>query len=156
MTPAAESFITDVERFCHWAEGSAHPLGEARQHLLSLMSAVPQIEEFRHKVHGDQEFPRRELADSKLDYANFSDLPFQYYYTAFDPHDFESEDNEPCVGDLTDDLADIYGDLWQGLQASQAGEKEEALRLWIDSYFSHWGQHASSALWAIDDFYRKN
>ena len=71
----------------------------------------------------------------------------------FDSQDL-IESEKPVVGDLYDDLADIYGDLWEGIQALKAGEKTEALSLWVTSYFFHWGHHASAALKALDDFYR--
>lgn len=82
-------------------------------------------------------------------------MPFQYYRVVFNPFDFDATD-EPVTGDLHDDLADIYGDLWHGLQAHQSGEVGEALFLWADSYFFHWGHHATSALYAIDAYYRQD
>ena len=52
-------------------------------------------------------------------------------------------------------LADIYGDLWHGLQALDRGDGVYAVSYWRESYFQHWGHHASSAIYAIDEFYRK-
>ena len=60
MSPAAEHFIETVERFCQWAEGRQHGLLEARRFLLSLMAAIPDIEEFRYAgSSSEEEFPRR-------------------------------------------------------------------------------------------------
>ena len=86
------------------------------------------------------------------DIRMFSDLPFQFYRVVFDPHNLDATD-EPVMGDLHDDLADIYGELWHGLQAYRGGDFDVALSLWVDSYFIHWGRHASSALAAIDTYY---
>lgn len=101
---------------------------------------------------GEQTYPRRGIEGWKTDHKSLSDLPFQYYVSVFDPHDFEALD-EPVTGDLHDDFADIYGDLWHGLQIYRAGNIQAALSRWVDSYFYHWGHHASSALRAIDHYY---
>ena len=155
MTLAAESFTENVEWFCDWAEGDAHTLIEGRQHLITLMSSIPWIEDFRDAGSDDADFPRRGHDGWKEDHQRFADLPFQYYRSVFDPHDFDSTD-EPVTGDLHDDFSDIFGDLWHGLQAHRAGQTQDALAHWVDSYFTHWGHHASSALNAIDEFYRAN
>ena len=54
-----------------------------------------------------------------------------------------------------DDLADIYGNIWHGLQALNAGDAAYAFEYWRDFYFYHWGAHASAAIYAIDEYYRK-
>lgn len=156
MTPAAEHFTETVESFCKWAEGKQHGLVEARQFLISLMASIPDIEESRYAgSSSEEEFPRRGYDGWKEDHQRFSDLPFQFYRVVFDAFDFDSTD-EPVTGDLHDDFADIYGDLWHGLEAHRSGDTTEALALWIDSWFFHWGRHASSALNAIDTFYRQD
>jgi len=88
-----------------------------------------------------------------VDYKRFSDFPFQYYREIFSPGDLDEE--PPVVGDVHDDLADIYGNLWHGLQALDRGDGIYAVSYWHGSYFQHWGHHASSAIYAIGDFYRK-
>jgi hypothetical protein len=70
----------------------------------------------------------------------------------FSPCDIE--DDDPVTGDVHDDLADIYADLWHGLQALDRGDGVYAVRHWRESYFQHWGHHASSAIYAIDEYYR--
>jgi len=155
MSLAAECFTENVERFCEWVEADKHDLIESRQHLITLMTSIPWLGEFCDADDGDGDFPRRGYEGWKLDHKRFADLPFQYYRSVFDPHDFDSAD-EPVTGDLHDDLADIYGDLWNGLQAHRAGQTNAALSIWVSSYFYHWGHHASSALHAIDEFYRTN
>jgi hypothetical protein len=155
MSFAAECFVENVERFCEWAETDKHDLVEARQHLITLMTSIPWLAELRYASKGVDDFPRRGHDEWSRDHKRFADLPFQYYRSVFDPHDLDSTD-EPVMDDLHDDLADIYGELWHGLQAHRSGQTREALSLWVDSYFYHWGYHASSALKAIDEFYREN
>jgi len=153
MSLAAESFIETVERFCEWAEGDKHDFIEARQFLLALMLSIPYLQDFRYKGDGDIDAPSRGHEQWQADHKNFSDLPFQYYQVVFDPHDLDLTD-DPVMGDLHDDFADILGDLWSGLELHRSDHQTEALSHWVDSYFYHWGHHASSALRVLDEFYR--
>ena len=154
MSFAADTFVENVERFCEWSEGREHKLVEARQHLISLMASIPWLGEFRNGGSCEESFPRRGHEGWQEDHRRFADLPFQHYRMVFDPHDLESAE-EAVLGDLHDDFADIYGDLWHGLQAHRSGQTEEALSLWVGSYFIHWGHHASSALNVIDEYWRR-
>ena len=154
MSLAAEAFCENVERFCDWAESTSHSILEARQLLLSLMQSIPHLESFRGLCETDLEFDRRGHEGWVKDFARLSDLPFQFYRIVSDPQDLEND--EPVIGDLCDDLADIYGDLFEGREAYRAGFPRQAIGMWVDSYFYHWGEHAASAIWAIDDYYRKN
>ncbi|MDG2125284.1 MAG: DUF5063 domain-containing protein [Verrucomicrobiales bacterium] len=154
MSLAIESFILNIEQFCEWASAENHDYIEAIQLLLSLMSSVPHLQDFRYKGSDEISPPSRSHERWKADHENFSDLPFQYHQVVFDPHDLNLEET-PVTGDLHDDLADILGDLWSGLELHRSGHKTEALSHWIDSYCYHWGHHASSELRALDEFYRK-
>lgn len=106
MSLSAESFVEAVESFFKWAEADKHDLIEARQFLLSLMSSIPYLEEFRDTVVKDIDIPLRGIEQWKVDNKCFSDLPFQLYQVVFDPHDLNL-DEKPVMGDLHDDLADI-------------------------------------------------
>jgi hypothetical protein len=66
------------------------------------------------------------------------------YSEMFDPYD--SADEEPVKPALSDDLADIYHDLKQGLDRWNSGKKEDAIWHWRFLFESHWGRHASDAL----------
>ena len=70
----------------------------------------------------------------------------------FNPLQFEND--ESIVGDLHDDLAEIYGDLWHGVQGYDAGDTEYAINHWRASYDQHWGNHAAGAIYAIDAYFR--
>jgi hypothetical protein len=70
-----------------------------------------------------------------------------HYREMFAPYDFE--DAEPVVGDLADDLADIYRDLLRGLAKWRRGEAEEAAWVWQFHFAAHWGEHTTSALRAL-------
>ena len=50
------------------------------------------------------------------------------------------------VGGLADDIADIYTDLSEDLSLHRSGHVAEAEWLFLNSFRSHWGRHASSAI----------
>jgi hypothetical protein len=68
------------------------------------------------------------------------------YWTIFDPH----AQSEPVLGDLADDLADIYWDIDSGLnRADHGNETDDVLWEWKWSLRSHWGRHAAEAMRAL-------
>lgn len=62
------------------------------------------------------------------------------YREVFDP----TKDTETVCGSLADDIADIYHDLKEGIDLSEASP-EEGIWHWRVQ-FSHWGHHAIDAL----------
>src|SRR5436190_10805786 len=153
MSIAIETFADNVRHFCQWTEGGPHDVETARQLLLALMQGIPYLLVADDERDEEPEYPRREHEGWQADHKRFSDFPFQYYREIFSPCDLDDE--PPVGGDVHDDLADIYGDLWHGLQALDRGDATYAVSYWRESYFQHWGHHASSAIYAIDEFYRK-
>ncbi len=77
---------------------------------------------------------------------------FDLYVEVFDAYDPESEG---LTGALWDDLADVYGDVSQGLEtldlddASADDNLRDAVWHWRFSFFAHWGEHATSAIRAL-------
>jgi hypothetical protein len=69
------------------------------------------------------------------------------YWQVFDP----TEDKEALSGTLADDIADIYGDLNEGLNLREMHQAppEDIVWNWRFSFYSHWGKHAMDALLAI-------
>jgi hypothetical protein len=153
MLPAVNAFIGNVRAFCAWVESDKHDCLTARQLLLVLMHAIPDLRLQDEVEPPGEEIPRREYDGWKSDFARFDDLPFHFYRTVHSSCDVDDDDS--VVGDLRDDLADIYGDLWHGLMALDRGHAAYAVEHWHDSYCYHWGHHASQAVHAIDDYFRK-
>jgi hypothetical protein len=60
-----------------------------------------------------------------------------------------SKEPEQLIGDVIDDLADIYRDLGCGIAHWTAGEREHAVWLWRESSRTHWQYHAAGALYAL-------
>jgi hypothetical protein len=72
--------------------------------------------------------------------------PIDEYVEVFDPYGGEPE---VVACRLSDDLSDVAADLLHGLQHFRAGRSIEALWWWQFSYLSHWGNHASTSLRAL-------
>jgi hypothetical protein len=68
------------------------------------------------------------------------------YWTVFDP----TKDNEVIRGTIADDLGDIYRDLKEPLLLAQIRIRPEVVIWeWRFGFYSHWGDHAISALRTI-------
>lgn len=74
-------------------------------------------------------------------------LPFLFYGEVFDPRPVPPE--PPVVGDLADDLADVYYELDHGLRHYDTGDRDEAVWKWRFGLVHHWGEHATSAIRAM-------
>jgi len=70
-----------------------------------------------------------------------------FYATTFDPYE---DDAEISTGSLADDLADIWRDLREGLDALVVGSSwQDAAWEWRFGLDTHWGKHAVEALRAL-------
>ncbi len=76
-------------------------------------------------------------------------LPQTWYLTYFDLTESLDPEQKPGIGDLADDLADIYRDLKPGLRAI-ANQDDTVMGAvvfeWQFSFRSHWGDHAVNAM----------
>ncbi len=134
--------------FCSWSEGES--LGEdhevtaaiwlARLHAAALL--LPDTEPDNEE--GLPELPRTALASAE---RNFRPFVGSFYRTVFDPDPRNTD--EPVIGDLGDDLLDIYKDIKAGCLLREQGRSQEALWHWSFMHRVHWGQHAVGALAAL-------
>ena len=151
MTTSASSLDAFEELaagFCSWCEGES--LGAdrettaavwlARLHAAALLlpTTDPDYED------GVAEFPQPQLA---LAEKNLKPFVGWYYRVVFDPDPTNTE--EPVMGDLGDDLLDIYKDIKRGCLLRELGRSSEALWHWSYMHQMHWGQHAVGALAAL-------
>jgi hypothetical protein len=74
-------------------------------------------------------------------------LPLELYWEVFDPLSTPSE--APVCGSVTDDVADIYGEVVPGLREYEAGRRAQAVWGWRFGLRHHWGEHATSAIRAL-------
>jgi hypothetical protein len=71
----------------------------------------------------------------------------EYYSEIFAPYELQGQ--EPIVGSLSDDLADIFADVSRGLAAWDAKDYHGAVWEWGFHFDHHWGEHATGALRAL-------
>jgi hypothetical protein len=81
-------------------------------------------------------------------------LPFTDYARVFDP--FVLPPEEPVVGSIGDDVADIYDDVVSGLGEYDAGHTARAIWQWAFGLRSHWGRHATDAIYVLHIWLTEN
>ena len=154
MSEALQKFADSARRYCAWCEG---PAGDAATEMrtafalvLALLNAIAAVEQGRGG--GDsQGIPHEDFMKM---HRRFASLPFQYYRSEFDPLDLEPEGDG--MGDIADDLADIWRDLKPPLQLFDSADFAGAAFEWRYRFGIHWGRHAASALyplhcWLVDN-----
>lgn len=151
ISPHLDEFISAAGEFCSLAE-KEEPLDESdlwkiRSLLLRLIFHIPAVDVAPHGTGFEGSRPDNVTYERVV--RRFSGFPFNLYRVVFDPHDFEATD-EPVMGLLSDDLADIYRDLAKGLSNHAQGHRDDACFDWSHSYRHHWARHAVNALAAIE------
>ncbi|GAB6098106.1 DUF5063 domain-containing protein [Desulfatiferula olefinivorans] len=145
-----EDFAKIAEQYCSWTEALKNDDEVDLNELLLLLSLL-----FNYALslpitdpdELDEETERLTNGEWKSIHEKYSPIEFQYYNEIFDPHDFEN--SVPVVGDLHDDLADIYRDIKPGVLLYQKGFTSSAVFEWQSSFGFHWGEHILSAMRAI-------
>ncbi len=64
-------------------------------------------------------------------------------------HPYDSDPDDVIEARLSDDVAEVYRGLDDGLQAYDAGFRMHAVAQWQETYRVHWGHHAASAVVAL-------
>ena len=149
--------ISTAREFCTWCRsepGTASAEGQKAHSLLARLYADALSLDEPVKYDSDIEAPSVSNEEWKEVYARAAALPFQHYSSYFDPSEVPPEDHE--IGDLADDIADIYRDLSAGLALIDAGYVAEAQWGLRFSFLTHWGRHASGAIRALHCWYVDN
>jgi hypothetical protein len=140
-----------VRRFQHWTLESPSAGGAvAREALLWLTAlygaALGLPSPFVATI--ETEHPAR-VDDAEFDRVRIwcARLPFQYYGEVFDPIVVPPEN--PIVGDVADDIANVYRDVVTGLCLFDLGLHDHALWEWGFGFRAHWGKHATDAIRAL-------
>jgi hypothetical protein len=151
MSP--EEFIGHVRRYCEWAESKAHDIDAVYQLLLPLKQGAPALQT-SNTFPPERTFPGLSLDVPWAATKQFADFPFQCYHVVFWPPDtgwpYEAHPEGKFTENIHEDFAHIHAELRHGLQAMERDGLTQALQYWRDSYFFHWGPHASAAIWAIE------
>jgi hypothetical protein len=151
IPPEGDQSVDVARRYCAWIEGEGLiDFTRARRLLAELQLGALGLPELDSGAPQKIQKPAPELRQRVLQrvYA----VPFRHYWNVFDPL---KENQQPVCGDLSDDLADIWLDLWKGFCLFDAGHKWEAIFHWRVLYDSHWGQHVLDAQPAIYEFLTK-
>jgi hypothetical protein len=74
-------------------------------------------------------------------------------YWTVEVRDITCTSEEPSLGALDDDLADVYEAMKSGLNSFEQGKFDDALYFWrYNVCFAHWGNHAVSAIRVLHYF----
>jgi hypothetical protein len=138
-------FAQLARAYCKWAESSPgegkSEMWVARRHLAGLYAQALELPQLDCV---DVESPSISHEEWSFVFRRFGVLPVSYYSDVMDAFNVESADT--CVGDLGDDLADIWRDLKRGLVLFDKGHEHAAAWEWNEHFQIHWGQHAASAM----------
>ncbi|MCK5940723.1 MAG: DUF5063 domain-containing protein [Planctomycetes bacterium] len=147
MSDLVEEFAGAAARYCAWCEAAPRSAEEDRREavrqlveLYRLGAALP-LDDDAPDIDGDE----TSYEQWQAVYRRFANLPFGYYHVALAPFELGS-DAECGLGDVADDLADIYRDVRDGLSLWRAGHRESAQWAWAETFRIHWSQHAVDAL----------
>lgn len=145
FTPEVLAFVDQARQFCEFIEKAcgyslSMRLSGARQRLLDLYrtgSALPHVE----PIEGIDAGPN---PGKPTNWVGFD--KFEFYWEVFDPYVNEA----PVVGELSDDLLDVYFDVRRGLELWDKDVPRAApIWEWRFHFDVHWGDHAIDALRAL-------
>jgi len=147
----AQRFGAEAQRFVEWAEDAEAPepmsAPVALRRVVALYSAaleLPQPWSEGASIRRDGELQLAHRLARVRERA--AAIALQHYSEIFSPH---LPQDEPVVGDLADDLVEIYRDVATGLHLHRIGRIDDALWEWGFNFQVHWGEHASSAIRAL-------
>jgi hypothetical protein len=143
-----DAFAHLARDFCAWCEGNSLGLrreATASQWLTRLYGAAINLP----KVDPENEQGLPDIEPRALERAtqNLACFNGWYYREVLDP-DPASEES-PGMGDIGDDLLDVYQDVRRGLSLWDHGQIAEALWHWEFCFRTHWGRHAAGAILAL-------
>jgi hypothetical protein len=148
---AAQRFSEEARRFLAWADGTTSrdvlSAPAALRRLVALYAAALELPQpwSEGVAHTSEPAP---AAVHRLHAVRTraAAIALQHYGEIFGPL---VPCDEPVVGDLADDLVDIYRDVSGGLAFHDAGCTDDAIWQWGFHFQTHWGKHASSAIRAL-------
>ena len=157
---AVAHFAAEAARFREWARDGSDT-GEVAVRNASIrigtlyLAALQLPHEWSDELADapDAEGISREER-SAIDRGIAARLPFTAYARVFDP--FTLPPDQPVVGTISDDIADIYDDVVGGLVEYEAGRKAQAVWEWAFHLRAHWGRHATDAVYALHVWLSEN
>ena len=158
MDPTVQAFAAEARRYCAWAirieEGDQGAANALRRIVALYQAALRLPEPSADGTQGDlPAFARGEEREAVR--VACARLPLQYYSELFDPLPVPATE-EPVVGDIADDTADIFSDVLEGLRLFDRERVPDAVWQWAFGFQSHWGRHASCAIRTLHAYSAEN
>ncbi len=149
---SVEKFAAEAARFERWLlEGTDREADAAREALIRLLelyrAGIGLPSAWSDALGNRDDVERIGDAQKRVAYEASRRLPLDRYTEIFNP--LSEPPESPVVGSLSDDLADIYGDVATGLRAYESGDRAGAVWEWSFNLQFHWGEHATSAIRAL-------
>jgi hypothetical protein len=158
MDPTVQAFAAEARIYCAWAlniEEGDQGAASALRRIVAVYQAALRLPE--PSVEGTQDdlpaFVSREEHEAVRQAC--ARLPLQYYSELFNPLPVPAKE-EPTVGDLADDIADIFDDVLEGLRCFDHGRVPDAVWQWVFGFQRHWGRHASCAIRTLHAYLAEN
>lgn len=149
-----ESFYQIAREYCEWAEKGSGSESSETAVALNFLSALYNKALALPETTPELPFPETGLDKTECNevYERFRTIPILHYTEIYDP---TVDDQAPVIGDVADDLRDIYVDLKEGIASFERGLVVNAVFIWKNTFGMHWGRHALSALRAIHSYEMK-
>lgn len=156
---AVEQFAAEATAFQRWAlHGTDRGELAAREALVRItrlyLAALHLPPAWSEEVADQADAERVGAEEWGAVFAAAGRLPAESYGAVFDPLLVPPE--EPVVGSLSDDIADIYRDVVSGLREYEAGRRASAIWEWGFGLRHHWGDHATGAIRALHAWLAEN
>jgi hypothetical protein len=158
MHPTVQAFAAEARLYCTWAvhiEDGDQGVANALRRIVALYLAALRLPE--PSAEGTQgDLPAFASGEEREAVRGAcARLPLQYYSELFDPLPVPATD-EAVVGDIADDIADIFSDVLEGLRLFDRGRIPDAVWQWAFGFQSHWGRHASCAIRTLHAYLAEN
>ena len=154
MNDQVAEFVAEARRSCALIENEERGAASAfeKECLLVLLRLYEQILRLPSADPPDPELPERipheqwQAVRERTAQRTGHDV----YWEVFEP--FAEHKPDPIYGSISDDLADIWRDVKEGLSTFDSGKPnciKDAVWHWRFSFGSHWGHHVADAIRAL-------
>ena len=145
-SPGLADFAQLAAEFCTWCESGS--IGAAPEQAISNWFARLYVGGLQlSETEAEAGAPGTITPGTSQGEAAIRQLHGYYYREVFNPD--PRLDEEPCIGDVGDDLLDVYRDIKRGLELYGLGFPLAAEWEWAFNFRVHWGRHAAAALLAL-------
>ncbi|QKX52854.1 DUF5063 domain-containing protein (plasmid) [Planococcus glaciei] len=136
------AFVTTATTYCDFID--SHISFEEKENLSKLLKSLSQL--YAKALELPEVEPKEEHSiDLKFPLPKVEFKSYNVYLEIFNPYC----DTTPVKGCLEDDITDIYSEIKKGLILYEHGHELEAVWHWKFGLKMHWGEHATSAIRAL-------